>query len=173
MDVVRHVLIVRHAKSDWADWTLADHDRPLASRGVKALPRLRAHLADCPPPDLVLCSSAQRTIETLAGIREALPVDVEVEVDSSLYGAGSAALLERLQLLDEDVRTVMLVGHNPGAHELAFGLAGEGNDDQLHQLATKYPTGAIATLAFDGPWDELGPSRGRLVDMFTPRGSER
>ena len=165
-------MIVRHAKSDWTDLSLSDHDRPLAPRGITALARMRDHLADRASPDLVLCSSARRTLDTLEGILPALDGDVEVRVEDELYGAGVWSLVDRLRRVDDDVTSVMLVGHNPGLHDLAVELAGDGDNDAgatWEQLVTKFPTGAIATLSFDVPWDGMGSGSATLDGLFTPR----
>lgn len=172
--VVHRIVIARHAKSDWNDWSLADHDRPLAPRGIKALSRMRDHVAGSVQPDLVLCSSALRTQETLAGIREALPDDVEIRVEAELYGADASSLVDRLREVDDAVTSVMLVGHNPGLHDLAVDLIGAGRDpgDEAagwEQLVAKFPTGAIATLSTTVAWPDINSGCADLDDFFTPR----
>lgn len=170
------MLVVRHAKSDWTDPSLADHDRPLAPRGIEALARMQDRLATGPRPDLVLCSSARRALDTLAGIRPALPDAVEVEVERALYRADASALLDRLRTLGEDTGAVMIVGHNPALHDLALGLLGDvDGDDGVRdevaraRLAAKFPTGAIAILTLGSRWVDLEPGCAVLDDFFTPR----
>jgi len=171
--IVRRVVIVRHAKSDWTDWSLADHERPLAPRGIKALGRMRGHLTGSAPPDLVVCSSARRARETLEGIRPALPDDVDVLFEDDVYDASASWLIDRLRRLDEAVTSVMLVGHNPGLHDLAVELVGDGCDHgdaaEWEQLVTKFPTGAIAMLSFNRSWADIEPGCADLDDLFTPR----
>jgi phosphohistidine phosphatase len=171
--IVRRLVIVRHAKSDWSDRSLADHDRPLAPRGVTALVRMRDHLAGSVPPDLVLCSSARRARDTLDGIRPVLPDDVEVLIEDDLYDASSASLVDRVRQLDEAIASVMLIGHNPGLHDLAVELVGDDRDHDAaagwEQLVTKFPTGAIAMLSFQETWADIGPGCADLVEFFTPR----
>lgn len=170
-------MLVRHAKSSWDDPTLDDHDRPLAPRGRRALPRLRAHLAaGARHPEIVLCSTARRTIDTLAGIRPALADDVDVELDGALYAAGAPVLLSRIRRLDPALTCAMVIGHNPGLHDLAVSLATDATDANaglLDRLAAKFPTGALATVVFDGDWSDLPEVGGRLADLFTPRPSRR
>lgn len=164
-------MLVRHAKSSWDDPTLDDHDRPLAPRGRRALPRLREHLAaGAWHPEIVLCSTARRTIDTLAGIRPVLADDVEVELDGALYAAGATALLSRVRRLDPALTCAMVIGHNPGLHDLAVVLATDANAGLLERLGAKFPTGALATVVFDGDWSDLPEVGGRLADLFTPRG---
>jgi phosphohistidine phosphatase len=158
----RHRLVlVRHAKSSWDHPGLADHDRPLARRGQKALERMRAHLEERDvAADVVLCSSAVRTRETLDGIRAGLGGHPRIEIEDSLYGAGSEQLLARLARLDEAAGTAVVIGHNPGLADLVELLAGAGRD---------VPTGAIADLSFAGPWSTLGSAAVSLDDLWRPR----
>jgi phosphohistidine phosphatase len=168
--VTHRVYLLRHAKSSWDEPSLADHDRPLAKRGRKATKLLRGHLDEAGlEPDLVLCSSATRAVETLEGTRPGLG-DARVEIESGLYRAGTDALLRRLQALSEDVGEVMLIGHNPAIEGLADELAGEGGDaDARGRMKTKYPTGGLATLAFDRRWAELDWEGAQLESFVVPR----
>jgi phosphohistidine phosphatase len=165
---VKTLLVLRHAKSSWDDASLADGDRPLAPRGRKALPLLARHLEDnVPPPELVLCSSARRAVETLEGVRPALG-DVEVRIEPGLYLADSDELIDVLRTLPAEPGTVMLVGHNPGLQELVLELAAAGDD--LERVRSKLPTGALATLELDiERWADLEPRAGRLASLAVPR----
>ena len=166
----RHLILVRHVKSAWDDASIADHDRPLAPRGTEALPRLRKHLARAAhPPELVLCSTSRRTVDTLAGIRAAVPRHARVEIEPAIYEASADTLLDRLQLIDGDVGCAMAIGHNPAVQDLALLLVGAGDPDLREQLSAKVPTGAAVTLSFDGSWRDLGAGTARLDDVFMPR----
>ena len=162
MGDAKHLLLLRHAKSSWDDPTLADHDRPLAARGRKAARLIGARLrTDQTPVSLVLCSSAQRARETL----DLVAPPGEIEIDDALYGASADDLLERVRQIAEDVDAVMLVGHNPAMHDLAVGLISDAGE---HAVG-KFPTGALATLAFTGSWRSLAPGRAELVAFLKPR----
>ncbi len=113
-------------------------------------------------PQLVLCSSARRTRETVE--RLALPSGSQVEVEDGLYAAGAGDLLGRLRAVGDDVSSVLLVAHNPGVHELALALV----DGEGAPFADKLPTGALVDLEFEGSWSDL--ERARLVEYATPRG---
>ncbi|MGH2960659.1 MAG: SixA phosphatase family protein [Solirubrobacterales bacterium] len=160
--------LLRHAKSDWDDPELADHDRPLAPRGRRASRAIATHLADKGiDPALVLCSSSARTRETLDRIASALGSPT-VEIEDGLYGAGAATLLERLRRVPDTVGSVMVIGHNPGIEELALELAGSGPD--VKRMERKYPTAALATLTVPGEsWSELAEGRSELVAFVLPR----
>ncbi len=165
---ILHVL--RHAKSSWDDTALPDHDRPLTPRGRRATARVAEHLRrQRVQPDLVLCSTARRAYETLEGIVGALNAK-EIIVDQTLYGASVSELLARLRRVGGDVRSVMVIGHNPGLHDLVVTLAGDGDDDALLTVRRKFPTGALATLSFPGlAWDRLGPGAAYLETLVLPR----
>jgi phosphohistidine phosphatase len=164
---MHRLLLLRHAKSSWDDPSLADRDRPLAPRGHRAAARMANHLrTDVPRPDLVLCSPALRTRETLDRMSNAFG-DAEVVVDDELYGAGEGELLERLRAVDDRFETVAVIGHNPGIHDLAIALAGSGAE--LDRMEAKFPTGALAVLAFDRLWRDVSPGGGLLEAFVTPK----
>jgi phosphohistidine phosphatase len=166
----RQLSLLRHAKSSWDDGGLDDHDRPLAPRGEKAIRRLAKHVAGAGvAPDLVLCSSARRTVMTLEGIRPELPADTEVRVERGLYAASSSALLARLRRVDDSVDSVLLIAHNPGIEMLAATLIGAGDDRLRERLAEKFPTGALADLHFEGPWAKLAAGAATLESFVVPR----
>jgi phosphohistidine phosphatase len=159
--------LLRHAKSSWDDSALSDHDRPLAPRGQRATRLLSEHIREAGiSPALVLCSSARRARETLEGIEEALG-DTEVRIEPELYGASAEDLLARLRRIPGETPSAMLVGHNPGIQAFALGLAGSGH--RLDQMIGKYPTGALATLEFQGVWDELAPGAATLAAFVRPK----
>ena len=165
---MKYLFLLRHAKSSWDDPELVDHDRPLAPRGRRAAKLIAEHLErERITPELVLCSSAQRTRETLELIAQGLAEGTTVHFERELYAASERRLLERVQALDEGVESVLLIAHNPALEQLALDLAGGG--EQLAQVRLKYPTGALATLEFSGRWLELGPGRAELADFVTPK----
>ena len=120
-------------------------------------------------PELVLCSSAARTVETLDGVRGALPAETEFEIEPGLYGADVAELLERVRRVPEAVRVVMLIGHNPGMEDLAQLLTGDGDAAARAAMASKFPTAAMAHLRVEGEWSELRQGVAHLEQFWTPR----
>jgi phosphohistidine phosphatase len=165
---MKTLYLLRHAKSSWKDETLADHERPLAGRGRKAAKRMAEYMrAEGIVPALVLCSSARRACETLERLLPGPNGDMEVEIEDDLYAAGAEELLARLRRVPADVPSVLLIGHNPGLEQLAASLARAG--ERLPDLEAKYPTGALAVLAFEGSWDGLRPGVAELTAFVQPR----
>lgn len=165
-DPHRRLYLLRHAKSDWADPALADHDRPLAARGRRTGALLAEHVrAASIAPQLVLCSSSQRTRETLALLQ--LVPDTDVRFERGLYAASEHVLLERLRAVPDDVESAMLIGHSSGIEQLALMLARRG--PRLGEMREKFPTGALATLEFSGRWSTLDGRAAELTGYVIPR----
>lgn len=166
---MHRLFVLRHAKSNWNNAHLADHDRPLAPRGQRAAEALAAHVATIdPPPALILCSSARRARDTLEPIRAKLPAGTAVEIEDELYGASGPDLLDRLREVPEDVASVLLIGHNPALEDLVKGLGRDGHADLVARVHAKFPTGALATLTFSGPWKDLGWGTAALEAFVVP-----
>jgi phosphohistidine phosphatase len=163
------VYLLRHAKSSWSDPTLPDQDRPLARRGRRDAKRIAKHLVRLGiKPDLVLCSAAERTRETLELVRPALGATSTVRLEAGLYAASADELLERLRAVPEAVASVMLIGHNPGLHELALALAAAGAE--LERLEAKFPTAALATLTLpNASWGRLSQADAVLAAYVVPK----
>jgi phosphohistidine phosphatase len=165
---MRSLHLLRHAKSSWDNPALSDDDRPLAPRGRRAAKLIASHLRrEEIEPALVLCSSAARARETLAGIEQALGDGPDVLIERELYGASEDELLDRLRAVPDTVESVMLIGHNPSLQDLALTLARSG--PALEKVELKYPTAALATLVFEGSWRELGPGGAELQAFVRPK----
>lgn len=168
---MRRLLLLRHAKSSWADPGTRDHDRPLNDRGRRAAPLVGAYLEqEGLVPDRVLCSSARRTCETVA--RLGLPDAVDVVVEHALYQASPDTVLDLVRETDDAVTTLMVVGHNPTMHALALGLAGDGEPRARARLREQYPTAALAVLEVAGDWASVGPGQTTLARFVRPRDLE-
>jgi len=166
---------LRHAKSSWSDLELADFERPLAPRGSRAAKAMARHAAKQPggPPTLVLCSPARRALDTLEPWRERLPEGARVRVERPLYLASAARLLARLRRLPDAQRDVLLIGHDPGLHQLAVALARPSRSPADARLREKLPTGALVELELELPhWRALAPGTARLAAFVRPRDLE-
>ncbi len=168
----RRLYVLRHAKSSWDDHAAADHERPLSERGRRAVRLIAAHIrAKGIEPELVLCSSARRTRETLEGLGLSSPVLVE----HRLYAASSDELVERLRALSVGLGSVMLVGHNPALQMLVARLADRERPGRapgaegLEEIRHKLPTGALVTLETTDEWAQLDLGSAELVDYVRPK----
>jgi len=160
--------LLRHAKSSWDQDSLDDHDRPLSKRGRRAADAVADHLAATgKAPDLVLASTARRTRETLEPILARLRPR-RIVFDRGLYLAQAATLLDYLRRVDEAVASVLLVGHNPGLHELAVSLADPRSPMQPPPISGKFPTAALASFRLSTPWRRLAPGGATLVAYGKP-----
>ena len=165
---MKRLFVLRHAKSSWDEPGLDDHERPLTKRGRKAAEKLAERLGkDGAAPELVLCSTALRARETLAGVGRGLDPDVPVQLEPGLYLASLQGLVGRVRTLPEEFDAVMLVGHNPGLQELVLHLADGGLAERVR---SKLPTGALVTIDLDlEHWADVTPGSGRVVSVVVPR----
>ncbi len=166
---MKSLYLLRHAKSSWKDGGLSDHQRPLNKRGrdsAEALARYLARLGVS--PDLVLCSTAARTRETLDLIAAAIGTP-RILLDPALYEAGQRQLLQQVRELPETAASVMLVAHNPGIHHLALTLADAVSVRLLPPRDGKFPTAALAHFSVVGAWAALEPGNAQAVAFVTPR----
>jgi phosphohistidine phosphatase len=164
----RVLQLLRHAKSSWRDGDLADRERPLNARGHQAGRLLAAHFARESPPDLVLCSSARRTRETFDHIVRAYAAAPPVLMEDGLYLAGAQAIMRRIEAVPDTVETLLVIGHNPGLHELASMLARHGARRDRARLTDKFPTGALASFRVAGRWRDLAHAPLALTSYVTP-----
>ncbi|TDQ33552.1 phosphohistidine phosphatase [Phyllobacterium brassicacearum] len=168
--LMRRIILFRHAKSDWPE-RVDDHDRPLAERGRLASPRMGQYLAkEKLRPDLVVTSSARRARETWQLARSAFKQDIPEKIEPRIYDAAPSTIFETIKQTPPDVRVLLLVGHNPGFHELALSLIGEARPADMSRLQHKYPTAGLAVIDFDiAAWTELREHLGQLERFETPK----
>jgi phosphohistidine phosphatase len=168
---VLRLLLYRHAKSDWGDPALDDIDRPLNTRGRAAARAMAAYVAEENLlPDLILCSTAQRTRETLAKLTSHLNRECEIRLRRDLYWQGEDSYLTIIRSNGGSARTLMVIGHNPATESTAQELMGSGPEDAIRDIGTKYPTAAIAVLDFAvDKWTDLTAESGRLERFVKPR----
>jgi phosphohistidine phosphatase len=168
---MKKVILLRHAKSSWDAPTLDDHDRPLNKRGKAAAPVIGEWLAHRKHvPDLVLCSSSERTQETVSGMKSVVPALPEPLVERELYHASPCDMRSRLSQLPSDVDTVLLVGHQPGLGSLVRKLSNGTENRRCKRAFEHFPTGAAAVLEIDvEDWAELDYAKARFVDFAKPR----
>lgn len=166
---MHQLLLLRHAKSSWDDANQPDRDRKLNQRGREAAALMRETMRElglC--PDVVLVSSARRTLETLEALEPWTDTPL-IEPMDSLYHATAGQLLDAVRDVAETVRSVLVIGHNPGMHDLALTLCTDQSVPAARQMAAGFPTAALAEFVISTPWSRITPGGGRLVRFLTPR----
>ncbi|HKU07105.1 MAG TPA: histidine phosphatase family protein [Bradyrhizobium sp.] len=172
---MRRLMLLRHAKTETDAPSGRDHDRRLDDRGRSDAGEIGHWIARNPPfPNLVLVSSAVRAKQTWDLVWEEMKDRVpapEVETVDELYGAEPAQLLKMVRMASaSDPKRLMLVGHNPGMHELALMLAGHGDKAARKALDDNLPTSGLAILDFDtDDWTDVAFRRGKLMLFVSPK----
>jgi phosphohistidine phosphatase len=161
--VGKRLILLRHAKSDYPE-NVPDHDRPLAKRGRHDAPLVGGWLRESGYiPDVVVCSTAARAVQTWERAASSLGASPPVRYERRVYLASVLALLMLVREFAAEAGTVAVVGHNPGIAELAAGLAG-----QEGHAALRFPTAAVAVLDLPSPWASVEPGEATLLAFATP-----
>ena len=168
---MRTLLLMRHAKSSWDQPELADLDRPLAPRGREAAPLVARYLVEHGLiPDLVLGSPALRVRETWQLMAPVLGDKVACRTLRSVYEGAPSRLLGSLRRVGDQVRTLMLIGHNPALRRARAESAGAGSRKALERLRTKFPTAGLAVIGFEiERWSDLAAGAARLEELVRPK----
>jgi phosphohistidine phosphatase len=163
----RRLVLVRHAQAGDA---VTDRERPLTELGQQQAAAMGEQLAALgAAPDRVLVSPALRARQTWERISAALPAMPEPEVEERIYDNTLDGLFEVVRESAEDVRTVVVVGHNPAVGQLAADLDdGDGDDDARESLSHGFPPASVAVFEVDTPFAVVGPGTATLVRLLSP-----
>jgi phosphohistidine phosphatase len=168
--------LLRHAKTERDSPSGHDRDRRLDTRGRTDAPVTGSYLAEHQlAPDLALVSPATRTRETWDLLAKAFDPAPAVEFVSALYGADASELLEILRAAsgradDRNLKSIMVVAHNPGLHELSLDLIGKAKDADREALEENLPTSGLTVFKFAiDNWSELSVRSGTLERFVSPR----
>jgi phosphohistidine phosphatase len=168
---MHRLFLMRHAKAALPH-NIDDHERPLAPRGREAASLIAKHiLNEGYEPDLVLVSSAKRTQETFSLVRSAMP-NCKFVIKRELYGASLEDLLEIICGVETPVKSLMIIGHNPGLAELTESLVDEAksNPAAMKHLSVDFPTASFALFEFKlNHWSDVGLGQGNLRQFITPK----
>ena len=161
--MTRRLLLLRHAKSSWADDTIDDHERPLNQRGQRDAPRMGQLLRDLDAvPDVIRASSARRAQETAHGVISAWAAPPLITTEPALYHAPVDTILDVVRGTDDACASALVVGHNPGIGELMCVLV---ND----LIAVPTATLCVVECAV-ASWRDLGRSAvQRVVGVWRPK----
>ncbi|MCW0217669.1 MAG: histidine phosphatase family protein [Prosthecobacter sp.] len=176
---MKYLTVIRHAKSSWTQPGLADHDRPLNERGLKAAPAMATFLhrtyfggadspALLPPPDRLVTSTAARALATAKIMQDVFRMPTEsLLLDSRLYLAEAPQILRVVQQFDESWRHIMLFGHNPGLHDFAERILARAHVPRM-------PTCTAVMIAMpQAYWGLADWTQAQLIGYLTPKTLER
>jgi phosphohistidine phosphatase len=170
---MKRLFLLRHAKAVPVESGIEDFDRTLMLSGMQDAGAMARHLRKTGYAiDLILCSSAARTLQTAELLLHEL--ECEVEYRDTLYLAEPAKILSAVRAAPASAAALMVVGHNPGLEACATLLAREPvrrKERIRHEaLEEKFPTCALAILDFDvGRWRDVTQGAGKLVDFVRPK----
>ena len=176
----RTLILLRHAKAEQVQGKV-DHDRELAPRGRKDARAVGqwlrggkwlSHPSQAVVLDLVLCSTSERTRQTLDAACAGAAFVKDRRFDERLYDASASGLLDVLREVPDSVSNVLMIGHGPGIPVLATALSqdGAGSADAIDRVSQGFPTSGLAVLGFEGRWAALAPETAQLRDFVVPRG---
>jgi phosphohistidine phosphatase len=165
-EAARTLLVMRHAKSAYPPG-VADHDRPLAPRGVREARLAGDWLRANADVDAVLCSTATRARETLGATK----IKASTRYLERLYDGSAGIVIDEINGTEDAIRTLLLIGHQPTMGELVLGLNGAdgSNPEAVEAVVAKFPTSAIAVLHTGEPWRRLELGGAALVGFHVPR----
>ena len=172
---MRRLLLLRHAKTERESPSGQDRDRRLDGRGREDAPVIGRYLADEKiVPDLVLVSPATRTRETFDLLAEDLKPRPAMQVIAGLYGADASELLQIIRMAGQAnssvAKSMMVVAHNPGLHELSLALIGKARAQDREALEDNLPTSGLAVFKFaTDTWDDLAIRHGTLERFISPK----
>lgn len=148
----RDLVVIRHTKSSWNDFSLADFDRPLKKDRIDDAKKMGDKLKELGlHPDLIICSPALRTKQTAEHICDKLKYDYnKIRFDKSIYESTEEEIMQAIQVTDETVRTLVLIGHNPSLTHFV--------NNFLRQKINELPTTGVVWLEFDSLNWEINPS---------------
>lgn len=167
---MNELYLLRHAKAVLQSGEMRDADRPLEPRGREGAQAIanwlkRQKIA----PELVLCSPATRTRQTWDLIADAFVRPPEIEYEAGLYLAGADRLLDYIRAVPDTVACVMMIGHNPGLHELAQMLSDTTAGPLASRLAENLATAGLVRYEVATEWAGLRRRGARLVSLVTPK----
>ncbi|MEZ5691112.1 MAG: histidine phosphatase family protein [Rickettsiales bacterium] len=170
MEDRKRLIILRHGQAVNAGFNEHDHSRELTSRGIKEATEMGELLASGDfIPDKVICSTAQRTRMTFDNIEKALSEPLNVDYLPQIYNASEHEIFNQIVTITDDIKTLMLIGHNPALYQISLTLAKDGDKTMHDNLHTGFPTCSLAIIEFNGKWQDIMLSRSKILLFSTPK----
>lgn len=165
---MKDLFLLRHAEAPSA-MNVKDVERPLSEQGYAAAVHLGAYLkSQNIAPDVVLCSDAVRTQQTLEGLQKSIAVK-KVDITHEIYRGSIPEYMTLIQEVDSDAQSVLLIGHNPIIHSLAAMLAQDDGGPLYQRLTLHYKPATLSHISCKvDSWQDLKTDRNTLTGLFTP-----
>lgn len=166
----KRLIVLRHGKAAYPP--LPDHERPLADRGNTEAPVAGRWLIEQDLyPEVILTSDAVRTRQTTTWVINELGDKAPTPyLDSRLYLASASQVLSVINETEEQVRTLMVVGHMPWVQELGMRLASVDSDEKaVLDMAERYPTLGLMVFTIPGEWASLDGRDADMTHFVIPR----
>ncbi len=166
--VMKTLYLIRHAKSSWADPSLADQERPLNKRGLRDAPLMGKRLAERKVRvDALWSSPALRAAQTARHLAQALNYPRnEIQIRHRLYTSAIEELLQEIRSCPDDVKGLLVIGHNPVISDCANLLLGGRRETKIELI----PTCGIVALQFAlSSWQQIGEQEGRMLFFDYPK----
>ncbi len=159
---MKTLYLLRHAKSSWDNSGLSDFERPLNDRGFATAPLMGNALRESDfIPELIISSPAKRARQTAELVKDAAKIEGELTFDGRIYAAGTSELVAVVSEADDGVKSLMLVGHNPGFENMVSVLTGK---------YETMPTASVAVIDIEiKNWSQISPECGILRDLLRPK----
>ena len=168
---MRRLLLLRHAKSSRSDPSLTDADRPLNDRGVANARQMGQHIADNNLlPDMILCSSARRTRETLAGMLPFFNCEITIHLLDCIYEGDEKEYLDAIKVRGYNAKNLLIIGHCPTIQNVALDMLDNSKPDLREKIASHFPTSGLAVIAFkSGNWKGQKYNSGSASAFYLPK----
>lgn len=151
-----------------------DHERPLTEKGVELCRYVGEYIKETRKiPELILTSTAKRAKETADFVIKSSGHKIKTRAISKLYLASPDDILDIVNDINDNISSIMIVGHNPGLQRLSIELSGEGDKAKYRKIKSGFPPASLVTLSFSCKWDEIAPRKGKLVDFTVGKSLKR
>lgn len=168
---MKRLCLLRHAKSEWGNAAIEDHDRSLNKRGENTAVFMADFMCENGfTPDTILCSTAKRARLTLDPLHKKLGNTANVLIEDGLYLPMPDEILERIHAIPDSAETVLIISHNPGLEMLSIELMQCDTPTQARVQFEHFPTASYVVYEFDcNCWADISKGTGRLMHFSKPR----
>ena len=162
--MLRRLIFMRHAEAQMTQYGKPDKDRAITMEGMNQLEALRLKLkGKLSGVDLVICSNAKRTRQTLEGLKQLLPANAEVIFDDSLYQGDQSLIWDTISKVDSKYKGLFIIAHNPGLSQVVQWIADLGGRS-IRQI----PTGGMAICNTKSIWSDISAPKLSLEEFIQP-----